>query len=362
MERISTANLGEAVHRIVVNPRYPSLLTIGHPSRRATLWEWDQNDRLVRVGDWGGPEGDSVFGVAYHPDGNLFALSYLRRPIELRRHPDGALIRKLGQAPGYGIVSISPDGESLVAACSYPYHHHEGNRAEVYSLGTDELQGWFAESDTDFAWHSGQAVLATATHHQGGDGVHFATLRPQVRLFDLTWLTALRLHGMRFSPDGRSLVLVGEIDGLALELIRFPSCELVFRKAFRSLPRSHNVQLLTHQAVFSPDGSAIICPYPTGDLAVLDARTGSEARRWHAHDAPATAIDIRHDLKLCATGGQDGSLVLWHFEESEISVPRPDDGSGGVDEPIENLGFAHSTDRIQNVLYDFDEEPTGEAL
>jgi WD40 repeat protein len=360
MERISTANLGEAVHRIVVNPRYPSLLTIGHPSWRATLWEWDQNHRLVRVGDWGGSEGGAVFRGAYHPDGNLFALSSLRGPIELRRHPDGALIRKLGLAPGYGIISISPDGESLVAACSYPYHKHEGNRAEVYSLATDELRGWFAGSDTDFAWHPGKAVLATATHDQGGDGVHFAMLRPQVRVFDLRWLTALRLYGMRFSPDGRCLVLVGGMDCLALELIRFPSCELVFRKAFRPLPSSCEVQLLTHQAVFSPDGSTIICPYPTGDLAVLDARTGSEARRWHAHDAPATAIDIRHDLRLCASGGQDGSLVLWHLGESEMSVPRPDDGSALVDESIENLGFARSTNLIENIMYDFDEEPTPE--
>ena len=30
-------------------------------------------------------------------------------------------------------------------------------------------------------------------------------------------------------------------------------------------------------------------------------------------------------------------------EESEVSVPRPDDGSDVVDESIEDLGFARST-------------------
>src|SRR5262249_10398947 len=176
MLRLSVTRQEEAVLRLTANPARDGLLALSYPSRRVSLWTWDQRFDLRRQWEWGGrgsAVGD-IFGAAFHPSGDLFALSYANGPVELRRFPDGSLTRRLWNAPGYGAVSIPPSGDYVTAACSFPYGNHQINRAEVYALATGQLVGWFAQSDTDYAWHPGGEVLATASTGQGGVSINFA--------------------------------------------------------------------------------------------------------------------------------------------------------------------------------------------
>lgn len=353
MNILTSIRIEESVNRLCLNPIDNGLLSIGYSSGGITAWEWNTMDSIKP--SWEGTNGAAVMG-AFHPTGEQFAFSSRTQGMQIRSWNGGTLISRVGGTNHYGPITFSPCGKYLIGACSIAEEKHRKNYSEVYSISNGEMVGRFSQSDTGYSWHPDGVVLAVLSSGQSGNAVHFVILESHIKVFDLAFLSGIEVSGFQFSPDGKYLAIVGMMESLALEVVRIPRCELVFRKAFTRFDRQPPT-MLTRELGFSSDSQFVFCPLPTGEVIQLKSSTGIEVGRWAVCDAPISAIDVNSRTGAFAVGAQDGSLFLGSIDD------------GGTEAPIqfckylcENVETVESTDRVSNYVFDFDTEPHLEEL
>ncbi len=69
--------------------------------------------------------------------------------------------------------------------------------------------------------------------------------------------------------------------------------------------------------VFSPDGRFLACEYSNGGVLVLGTATGNELARWQGPQGTIYSLVFSRDSRLLASGGGDGTVLLWKLPESK---------------------------------------------
>jgi WD40 repeat protein len=208
------------------------------------------------------------YGMAFTPDGRLLAVAGPDKTVALWETATGKEVRRfpVGKEP-VGDLLFSPDGRML-AESSRPAENRSPKDAK----------------ETAFAIH----FWGTATGHL------LRTLRsPQ------------QPQSMAFSPDGKTLVLVGA-DREAIEFWEVATGR-------KRLELSHSAIL--HAMTFSPDGNRFVTGGRSGALQgsvrAWDPYTGQLLGERPGHRGPILALAFTPDGRHLATGSWDTTVLVW---------------------------------------------------
>lgn len=218
-------------------------------------------------------------------------------------------VRELRRLEGHrgeaACVAITPDGKSILSG-------GKDSTLRVWDLATGkevrQLPGHTGAVQALAISADGRRVLTGSADHT-------------VRLWEIeTGRELLRLQGHRevietvaLSPDGRRALSAGrdltvriwDVDE-GTELRRFNG----LAEQVRSLAFTPDSQL----AVTAGGGLWKDGMWTRGTdhaMRLWDVRSGGELRGFKGHDAPVRSVALAPDGKSAATGGEDGTLLVW---------------------------------------------------
>jgi WD40 repeat protein len=341
MHVCGSADVGGFIAKVRLHPRLPRLAGLARTAAtdEVLIWQIEADGRLTELvhravsasADPGEsqaepsmPQQGMVRDVAFHPHRDWLAVVKHEVPVEFWQLPQGSLLKHLGSARADNAIAFSPTGRWVVFSSRPPALRPAEDycrSAQLYDLEseTQTILDW--ETDTTFAFHPGERVLAGGWNDQGGGMIRFLEL-PFSRGrgghdFDAPgWV-----DGLTFGPEGNTLAVMGGAgwDGhFCLEVHDFtstsyPSCRRRFVREWQAPDAEEKGWEVpwTERVVFSPDGSRLVHPGPCGELIEVDVRTGVESQRWRAHDRMVTTLDVEPRRSLLASGGRDGRVLLW---------------------------------------------------
>jgi len=119
----------------------------------------------------------------------------------------------------------------------------------------------------------------------------------------------LRLNSMRFSPDGRSLVL-GH-DSHKIWILHLTKPEV-------SGHQSHTDAVF--RAVFTPDSKAVATASWDGTARLFDAASGAPLREFKGHTGPLSDVAVTQDGRHLVTAADDATVRVWNLATGEVLV------------------------------------------
>lgn len=367
---IACAEHGAPVAKVRVHPRLHRLVSFSMSKDEPWLWGWGDGD-AVRLASLGGGaeygtggeafvmEGDGrdissglkyfTGDVAFHPDHDVMAVAREGRSLDVHSILDGALIRSIGDMSkpirafypvnegipiivppalrGFRSAQFTACGKFIVASETFG----EGTRLQpvlrVYDFETARCVRTLAKHEL-LAIHPSDLTCAIE------DAVDTGTI---VRLFSVDgpresdWTKwdcpVIHVSRLQFAPEGDTFAILGGLawsnDTMSISVYDFPSWS---NRSYVEIESNPEVEYTEYPSLrwvafpcegfaFHPNGRALVVPSPSGDLVMLDARTGETLNRWAAHDSPITSIDVQHQSGLLVTGGLDGLLKIWRIEQ-----------------------------------------------
>jgi WD40 repeat protein len=115
-----------------------------------------------------------------------------------------------------------------------------------------------------------------------------------------------------FAADGRSVVLMDEG--------RLCIRELASGKDRLQIPLTRNPYEGSSVLALSPDGRFLARSFfngKDGSILVFSTATGKQLAHWSAELGTSQAVAISPDSRLLATGGYDGTMLLWKLPEND---------------------------------------------
>jgi eukaryotic-like serine/threonine-protein kinase len=266
---------------------------------------------------------NTVMGAAFSPDGRTLATSSTDATVRLWAVPGGEpLARPLDLHRTVHLVAFSPRGRSLVT--------QDFDLVRLWTLPEEGVSMAHAPLDgrNSFVALSPDGALAIPTgmtyliyrELRSTRAYHVATGRPA----GPPLRTAGHVADAAFSPDGRSVALLGGLDAPSPEAQEvgvhdWASGRRAWRAALPSEPRSVS---------YRPDGRRLAVLCGGGELLVFDAGTGGELRRWRAHDAePAHhwinngKVGFSPDGRSVLTWGMGNDLRVWEADAGRLRYP-----------------------------------------
>jgi WD40 repeat protein len=208
--------------------------------------------------------------------------------------PGGRMVsHRFSPSAGWKLTPYSPDGKTYVFTEKGPSQLLETvSMKELYRLPDLSPQArslvWSADGQR-FAGHGNDNALRI---WDAQTGQPFPS--PGVSPF------GPQLVGQSiFSPGGRLLAQVSN------EVRVWEACSGRERLRFPFVPRSVSCGL------FTPDGRALVLGLTTGELLAFDLDTRKEIVNRPGHKGPVRTLGYSADGLLLASGGDDGSALLW---------------------------------------------------
>jgi WD40 repeat protein len=202
-----------------------------------------------------------VFSAAFTPDGKKPAVGKKDGSIQILDPGTGREVQRFeGHSGSVQVLSISPDGRSLVSAA--------GPNARLWDLRTGSVR---------HRW-------------QGHDGT---------------------VDSVQFSPDGQTIAIQDSKGNLLLY-------EAVSGKERHRFPTERN-RASAH--AFSPDGKVLLLQEKEGPFREWDIAKGEERRRWGGQTSAAVMV-YAPDGKVLASRGS-GGLFVWDVAAGKELHPFP---------------------------------------
>jgi WD40 repeat protein len=290
------------VESLALSPDGKKLLT-GSQDKTARLWELATGKELAKFpgANWGN-------SVAFHPDGALIAVASDELKIHLWDLATGKKVRELHGDPTHILtVAFSPDGKFLASA------HGEEHRV-VGPDGKEKFE--YRESPTVILWDPATGKQVRSWGRQGG-----------------------RIHGLRFSPDGKLLATSGS------------KLRMWETAAGQEVPALPGHQWDVSSLAVSPDGRTLASRSSDKTVRTWDIATGKETNRHLLRERYLSEVRI----------SPDGKTVVWG---SEKGLRMADLGTGkmlpGLDYDATTPAFsadgrllAASGEKVKVYLFDF---------
>ncbi|ROO63344.1 WD40 repeat protein [Micromonospora sp. Llam0] len=295
---------------------------------------WDARDWQDPrpIGDPTGGFDVAVTAIAWHPSGRLLVAGDRSSLRFLSVSPDGPVV-EVASLPGFGstveTVAWSADGSVLVA----------GN-ATITVVITRHESGYRVAATLP---HDPAIVSARAVLHQDGSSMVVGTDDGDAQLFDLSdprsprkvgpplsvaALTSAPITAMALSADG-SVLATGTADA------RVALWDLRNRERPRRVGDSRSVGGMTMQVVrvaFDRDDRALVVadrsgmvalmPFPPGTPLAERLNPGRMEPSFAAHAGQVGALAVDTSRGLLVTGGDDGTVRLWHLDDSGARPTR----------------------------------------
>jgi len=233
-----------------------------------------------------------INNIAWSPNADTMAAAMAEGQIVLWSARTGKQIRVL---PGYANeikTAWSPDG-SMLANIAW-----RANDIPIWQVATGKIKSTFKGQDStslSVAWSPDGQALASGSHGkvivwdvQSAETLHI--LDAGQRIWNLAWFS-----------NGKTLALMLD-DG---QIIQWdPESGL---KTPLASWKGLNVWCM----VLSPDDATLAIGTDTGIIELLDVRTGILLKTLTGHTGAVSSLAWSPDGKLLASGGYDGTTLLW---------------------------------------------------
>ncbi len=296
---------------------------------------------------------DLVMAVAWTPDGEMLAVSagddiYVygaKDWKEIIRMPVGALTHSLMfSSDGRWLAAGSRDGflrfweyslllqEDHREPVRLIQAHRKGVNSIVFSPdgsvlatgGNDAIARYWDPLNGEMKGMTIGGSFAVPSIDFSPDGTVLAIVNGGlIRLREVgterilgTFKSDTPLYQAVFSPDGKKIAATASDN-----LIRIWDTDQAFRTGKAAYPeplllQAHSGALGTFRAlvwksVFSPDGKMLVTAGGDATIRLWEPDTGSLLATYSAHPRGATCIAFRGDGEMLASGGLDGSLIVW---------------------------------------------------
>jgi WD40 repeat protein len=266
---------------------------------------------------------NTVMCAGFSPDGRMLATSSTDATVRLWAVPGGEpLARPLDLHRTVHLVAFAPQGRSLAT--------QDFELVRLWALPEEGVPTARVplDGENSFAAVSADGALAIPTGQNLLDerklrstrAYHVATSRPA----GPPLRTAGHVVGAAFSPDGRSVALLGALDVPSTEAQELVVCDWAtgrreWRMALPSEPRSVS---------YGPDRRRLAVLCGGGELLVLDTELGREVRRWRAHDAERAdhwvnngKLAFSPDGRSILTWGMGNDVRVWEADTGQLRYP-----------------------------------------
>jgi WD40 repeat protein len=302
----------------------PDGKTIASGSHDETLKLWDARTgkllRTINVYPNRKPTGSIMGAVVFAPDSRTVAVGSRYAPIQQWDVATGAWRRLFhGYVCGFrcSAVVFAPDGKTIAggdgdAGTVKIWEVASGRVVRTFEKPRDEKNPRFPHNAEHILFSpDGSRLLADS----GPGGLiqvwEVATNRELLRIE-----TKADISSMALSPDGR-LLLIGGLTNDAPRNAR-GLIALFDAETGREVRRFPGQWSKVNGVAFAPDGKLIASAgYALSDgdgfnvIKLWDAETGREVRELVGHTQAIHAIDFAPDGRTLVSGSQDGSLKLW---------------------------------------------------
>lgn len=255
------------VYRVAISPDGKTALS-GAADTTVILWDIASQKAL---GTFGKPKNkdaeightDTVYGVAFSPDGRLMVSGAGDNRIILWEVESGKLIRVFGDDSHHHTstvtsVAFSPDGKTVLSGSW-------DKNAILWNVETGEM------IDT-FEGHS-------------------------------NWV-----YNVAFSPDGKTALSASQDKTVILWDVA--SGEIMHRL------EGHTEWVMS--VAFSPDGKTALSGSRDQTLILWDLTTAKIIRRFRGHTSWVYGVAFSPDSKMAASGSRDNTVILWDVETGAV--------------------------------------------
>ncbi|MEH1856275.1 MAG: hypothetical protein V7L11_32455 [Nostoc sp.] len=236
---------------------------------------------------------DSVYSVAYSPDGRIIASGSKDSTIKLWDVSTGREIYTLkGHFDSVNSVVFSPDGKT-------------------FASGSDDttIQLWDVTTGRQIrTLQAHSACVRSVAFSPDGKILASGSTASTIKLWDVTTGGQIRtlkghsdwVRSVAFSPDGRTLV--SGSDDKTIQL-----WDVTTGRQIRTL-KGHSD--FVHSVAFSPDGKNLASGSNDTTIKLWNVTTGGQIRTVQAHSIWVLSVAFSPDGKTLASGGH-GDIKLW---------------------------------------------------
>lgn len=264
------------------------LLAAGGKDSVVRIWDVESRKRLFSMGD----HTKFVNGVAFSADGKTLASVSTDQTVRLWDVATGKVKRTMhGHTKAVNAVMFSPDGSKIFSASS-------DRTVRVWATMEKKPEMVKLDGSAYGLAFSPDARLAVSAAWLGKIRVWDAETRREIDSWQAHKSSA---NAAAFSRDGKRLATVGN-DGL-IKIWDFST-----RKELKTLEEVKGNQLIA--IGFCGSGYQVISISAPGTAKIFDAETGNVVNTF-AHEKGVSVAHCSADGKIAATGGNDGSVIIW---------------------------------------------------
>lgn len=270
---------------------------------RIGLWE-PLSGRPRRFSD-GAPR--NTFHTALSPDGKTLAMTdWPPGQVLLWDVADGKLLRKIGG-----------EGQPRISSCVFS---PDGRRVAGGSYEQDIIRVWDAASGKELLQLKGQKKTSSLAFAPDGATLVSASVEANgdytVRLWKLVdgteiWRKTTQpwtVFDVKFSPDGRTLALVGGMPGRLNTTGEVRFWDAATGKELRHC-EGHRERVGC--AAFSADGRMLATGSQDNTVRLWEVATGRERRCLQGHRNLISAVSFSPDGRLLLSASRDTTALVW---------------------------------------------------